>query len=136
MGKPLYLKMTYIDWFKRPVAYVYSGDVFVNEVMIAEGRSEYKRSGKGEIGAALLQATQTAREQKLGIFGGDCLQTVNPDKPECNIKGNIGAKDKIYYQPDCGVYPNVQVQLYKGDRWFCTEAEAKKAGFRKPAQCP
>lgn len=136
LDKPLYLKMVYVDWWKRPVAFVYAGKTLVNEVMIAEGLSEYRRSSKGEIGAALLEATETARKEKLGIFGPECTQRDNPDNPQCNIKGNIGSKDKIYYLPTCGVYPNTEVERYKGDEWFCTEAKAIKAGFRKPAQCP
>lgn len=136
LGRLLYIKLTYVDWFKRPVAYVYSGETFVNEQMIREGLSEYVRASPGEIGAAFTKASQAARAEKLGIFGSECTQMVNPDKPDCKIKGNLGQKAKIYYLPDCGVYPNVVLQRYKGDEWFCTEAQAKKAGFRKPAQCP
>lgn len=136
LDRPLYVKMTYVDWFKRPVAYVYSETAFVNEIMIKEGYSEYSRSSPGEIGKTLAKASQEARGSQLGIFGPECTQTVNPVKPKCSIKGNLGREAKIYYLPDCGVYPNVVLQRYKGDEWFCSEKEALAAGFRKPAQCP
>lgn len=136
LGGPLYIKWVYVDFWKRPVAYVYRGKTLVNEVMLAEGLSEYRRSSPGETGEAFLKATETARTEKRGIFGEKCSPQTNKENPKCKIKGNFGRSDKIYYLPDCGVYPNVEMELYKGDRWFCTEAAAVKEGFRKPAQCP
>jgi endonuclease YncB( thermonuclease family) len=136
LDQPLYVKTVYVDFWKRPVALVYAGKILVNQVMLAEGLSEYERSSPGIIGWRLNRATQIARKEKKGIFGESCTQSVNRKNPDCRIKGNVGQKDKIYYLPDCGVYPNVEMELYKGDEWFCTEAQAVKAGFRKPSQCP
>lgn len=136
LNQPLYLKVVYQDFYHRQVSLVYSGKTFINEQMLKDGYSYYYRASPGKIGEQLQQAGEQARTQKKGIFGSDCTQAVNPKQPECNIKANIGQQDNIYYLPDCGVYPNVILELYKGDQWFCTEAEAIKAGFRKPAQCP
>ena len=136
LDQPLYLKIVYQDFYHRQVSLVYSGKTFVNEQMLKDGYSYYYRASPGEIGEKLQHASAEARKQAKGIFGPECTQIANPVKPQCNIKANIGQKDKIYYLPDCGVYPNVIVELYKGDQWFCTEAEAIKAGFRKPSQCP
>ena len=102
--------------------------------MLENGYSYYSRSSPGEIGDDLKKATEKAREEKKGIFSDSCTQMVNKEKASCNIKGN-DRNGKIYYVPECGVYNNVTVQLYLGDRWFCTEKEAIKAGFRKPEQC-
>lgn len=45
----------------------------------------------------------------------------------CVIKGNINAKgERIYHMPGQRVY-----ELTKPEKWFCTEDEAKKAGFRR-----
>ncbi len=138
MGKPLYVKVVYQDPYRRQISFVYSGKTFINEEMLRDGFAYYYRSSPGKIGEELKAATEKARQDKKGIFGEKCTQSTNPDKPKCNIKGNLGnsKNTKIYYLPDCGVYPNTQVQLYLGDQWFCSETQAKKAGFRKPEQCP
>ena len=135
LGKTLYLKVVYRDPYQRLVSFVYAGQEFINQTMLENGYSYYYRSSPGTIGEALKAATERAREQKKGIFSETCTQTNNPEKPKCNIKGNTRT-GKIYYLPDCGLYPNVDLQLYLGDEWFCTEAAAIKAGFRKPEQCP
>lgn len=134
VGKPVYLKVVYRDPYQRLVSFVYTKNKFVNETMLENGYSYYSRSSPGEIGEDLKKATEKAREEKKGIFSDSCTQIVNKEKTSCNIKGN-DRNGKIYYLPECGVYDNVTVQLYLGDRWFCTEKEAITAGFRKPGQC-
>lgn len=134
LGKPVYMKILYRDPYDRLVSLVYSEKEFVNVAMLTSGYSYYSRSSPGEIGEELKSATQKAREGKKGIFNDSCTQMVNKEKPSCNIKGN-DRNGKIYYMPECGVYDNVTVQLYLGDRWFCTEKEAIAAGFRRPKQC-
>jgi endonuclease YncB( thermonuclease family) len=52
--------------------------------------------------------------------------------PECVIKGNVNRKgERIYHLP--GQLNYVQINMAKGlgERWFCTEAEAEAAGWRK-----
>ena len=53
----------------------------------------------------------------------------------CRIKGNVSWRnndEKIYHCPNWRDYDRTQVNWHDGDRWFCTEAEAIEAGFRKP----
>ena len=135
LDKPVYLKVVYRDPYQRLVSLVYTEDEFVNEAMLLGGFSYYLRSSPGETGEELKKATGEARQEKAGIFSEKCTQMTNKEKPKCNIKGNT-LSDNIYYLPECGVYDNVEVQLYLGDRWFCTEKEAVATGFRKPQQCP
>lgn len=134
LGKPVYLKVVYRDPYQRLVSLVYTKDAFVNEAMVTSGYSYYARGGLGDISDELKTATEKARERKKGIFSDSCTQMVNKKNHSCNIKGN-DRTGKIYYTPDCGVYDNVSVQLYLGDRWFCSEKEAIAAGFRKPELC-
>lgn len=134
VGKPVYLKVVYRDPYQRLVSFVYTKDKFINETMLVNGYSYYSRSSPGEIGEELKNATEKARDGKKGIFSASCTQMTNAEKPSCNIKGNTRNGD-IYYVPACGVYDNVEVQLYLGDLWFCSEKEAINAGFRKPEQC-
>lgn len=57
------------------------------------------------------------------------------NKSNCLIKGNI-TTEKIYHLPGCGSYEKTVIDLSAGERWFCTEAEAVTAGWRKAKNCP
>jgi endonuclease YncB( thermonuclease family) len=51
----------------------------------------------------------------------------------CPIKGNIDPHGvRIYHAPWSPWYSRTKVSVEKGERWFCTEAEAIKAGWRAP----
>jgi endonuclease YncB( thermonuclease family) len=50
----------------------------------------------------------------------------------CAIKGNInGRGERIYHLPFQHFYPRVKIDESKGERWFCTELEAREAGWRR-----
>jgi endonuclease YncB( thermonuclease family) len=49
----------------------------------------------------------------------------------CNIKGNINSRgDKIYHAPGSGSYEETVIDESRGELWFCTEAEARREGWR------
>jgi len=49
----------------------------------------------------------------------------------CRIKGEIGdAGARIYHLPGSDHYERMDIDTTKGERWFCTEAEARAAGWR------
>jgi len=51
---------------------------------------------------------------------------------DCAIKGNISRKgERIFHAPGQEHYGATQISTAKGERWFCTEAEARAAGWRK-----
>lgn len=54
-------------------------------------------------------------------------------KPECLIKGNISVSSgkKWYHLPGMEDYEKTRIDLLKGERWFCTEEEARKSGWKK-----
>ena len=51
----------------------------------------------------------------------------------CDIKGNIGFEsgEKIYHLPGMEYYSQTTISPEYGERWFCTEAEARANGWRK-----
>ena len=52
--------------------------------------------------------------------------------PDCHIKGNIGRDgERIYLLPGGQYYERTRIDPAKGERWFCTEAEARSAGWRR-----
>jgi endonuclease YncB( thermonuclease family) len=51
----------------------------------------------------------------------------------CYVKGNInGEGERIYHAPGSPSYDETRVDEERGERWFCTEAEARAAGWRAP----
>ena len=54
-------------------------------------------------------------------------------KPACIIKGNISQSsgNKLYHVPGMEDYENTVIDLSRGERWFCTEAEAIQNGWRR-----
>ncbi|MEA5479400.1 cold shock domain-containing protein [Pseudanabaena galeata UHCC 0370] len=51
----------------------------------------------------------------------------------CNIKGNISVSSgsKLYHLPNMEDYAITNIDVSKGERWFCTEAEAIANGWKK-----
>lgn len=66
------------------------------------------------------------REKRWKAAGAE-IQTA-PDG--CVIKGNITGNGQIYHMPWSAWYGRVKVESARGERWFCSEAEAQKAGWR------
>lgn len=52
---------------------------------------------------------------------------------DCPIKGNISANGRIYHMPWSPWYKHVRVDTRAGERWFCSEADARAAGWRPVA---
>ena len=51
----------------------------------------------------------------------------------CNIKGNISINtgEHIYHVPGQKFYAATRINSRYGERWFCSEDEARRAGWRK-----
>jgi endonuclease YncB( thermonuclease family) len=79
----------------------------------AKGKSTSSSSGGGGGGG--------------GKGGGDCL-----------IKGNIskGSGAKIYHVPGDPTYDATKINLQQGERYFCSEEEAERAGWRASQRAP
>jgi endonuclease YncB( thermonuclease family) len=65
--------------------------------------------------------------------------TGKPSSPgkgrNCLIKGNISAGgERIYHLPGTNLYAKTRIKESDGERWFCTEAEARAAGWRPAGQ--
>lgn len=85
---------------------------------------------------------RAAKRERRGIWQGDFIAPEDwrrgarlPAKARpanCVIKGNINSKgQRIYHVPGGKWYDRTTVNTAKGQRWFCTEAEARAAGWRK-----
>ena len=58
-------------------------------------------------------------------------QPVPQASGECVIKGNISGSGRIYHLPGQENYDATRINTGKGERWFCSEAEARAAGWRR-----
>lgn len=136
LNKKVFIKVRYLDAYRRMISEVYDRDgKLVAEQLVNTGAVIVRQ--KGDTNDQLLVAGVRAREKGMGLYGKTCTQDVNLKNPSCSIKGNrrLGTNENLYHRTDCKNYKLTQVQLYLGDQWFCTEAEAQKAGFVKAGDC-
>ena len=72
---------------------------------------------------------KTATAEASGIH---VPQNINQPTATCiKIKGNTNSNgERIYHCPSWRDYDKITMK--SGDKWFCTESEAKSAGFREP----
>ncbi len=52
----------------------------------------------------------------------------------CPIKGAVKGGNRVYVLPWATEYARIRVSARRGERWFCSEAEAVAAGFRSAAR--
>jgi endonuclease YncB( thermonuclease family) len=103
-------------------------------------------------GGAFARDQEAARREKLGMWAGEfqppwewrAAQRTQTQQPaqiaplmgsgssgRCEIKGNISSSgERIYHVPGQQHYAKTKITESKGERWFCTEAEARAAGWR------
>lgn len=135
LGKRVHIRNPVSDRYGRIMALVYQDRTFVNDVMLRSGLAQYDGAGLRER-EQLYQADMYARKNKIGIYSSICTKT-EPPTPTCTIKGNVNTTTdhKDYFLPECGFYSAVIIYTFEGDEWFCTEAQARKAGFTKSDTC-
>lgn len=64
-------------------------------------------------------------------------RTPQSSRDGCNVKGNInGDGERIYHVPGSPSYDDTAIDESRGERWFCTEAQARAAGWRAPRGRP
>lgn len=124
------------DKYGRLLRHVYTTrGTSIAQNMISGGYAReytYKRAYAGR--TAHLRAQSQAKSAKRGLWRS-CVAAPKP-KPKttssCKIKGNISSsRERIYHVPGGRYYTVTKIDLSKGERWFCTETQARNAGWRK-----
>ena len=89
------------------------------------------------------RAEAWAKSNRRGIWAGEFdypwewrkskrRDATGDDASECRIKGNISRKGaRIYHVPGGQYYARTRIEPKRGERWFCHEAEARSAGWRR-----
>ncbi len=143
------------DIYGRSLRYVWRSDgLFYNLEAIQDGFAyEYTYQVPYQYQQEFKTAQKLAQENHAGLWApGACVNfppsavTLSPARSSsfpataannCLIKGNISASgEKIYHVPGCDYYDQTVIDESKGEKWFCTEAEAVQAGWRKAKNCP
>ncbi|OGG31308.1 hypothetical protein A3A63_01325 [Candidatus Gottesmanbacteria bacterium RIFCSPLOWO2_01_FULL_46_9] len=137
MGKNITLTEEKRDTYGRRMGLVYVGNTLVNETMLKAGfaRPDYTKNSQNEL---LKAAYRYASDNSLGIHSSLCKKvSPKPPSPKCVIKGNIdkGTWAHLYHLPTCRHYNQIVMDEDMGEQFFCSEDEAKKAGFTLAPDC-
>lgn len=150
-GKVLRLEpgMSERDRYGRRLGYLHDGETFINQLLVTRGAAIAKEYPPDTIYAASFsreQAQASAAGRGLwGLCGGlhDAgaidpeTNEQEPPSADCAIKGNISSSgEHIYHVAGCGSYERTKIDVHAGERWFCAEADAQAAGWRKAGNCP
>ncbi len=124
-----------VDRYGRLVARCHAGGREVNATLVREGLAEAYRKYSG----AFVAAEEAARAARRGIWAGAHLSpeaarraaaTAESAPDNCLIKGNISNNGRIFHTARSRDYARTRIDVSKGERWFCSEAEALAAGWR------
>ena len=127
--------------YGRILGICYLGKENINAWMVRNGWAvDYRKYSNG----AYAREEAMAKSERRGIWQGDFiapwdwrrgrrLEAAAKKKPSrCLIKGNISRSGtRIYHVPGGAYYKRTKITPSKGERWFCSEAEAGAAGWRR-----
>ena len=140
-GKDVLVRVQTTDRYGRTVGRPYVGDLDICEEMVRMGAAWAYRRYLRDQGLLTLEAE--AKDEKTGLWALSEAQHTPPwewrrsgggnTSGNCQIKGNINSKgDRIYHVPGSRSYGATRINEANGERWFCSEAEAREAGWRAP----
>jgi endonuclease YncB( thermonuclease family) len=134
-----------VDRYKRIVAVCSLGNVDLNALMVRQGWGiAYRQYSRDYV-----NDESAAQAEKAGIWAGRFIEpsrwrrgdrlavesAKEPATASCQIKGNISRSgERIYHVPGGRDYGPTRIDKSKGERWFCSEDEARKAGWRGSRQ--
>lgn len=135
-----------IDSYGRSVAVCTNGEVDLGAAMVRAGLAlAYRRFSDDYI-----DEERAARDAGRGLWTGSFIPpwdwrrnptatapgagaaTRGPGE-DCAIKGNVNREgERIYHVPGSRSYEATRIDPSRGERWFCSEVEAQRAGWRAP----
>lgn len=142
------------DRYGRVVATCRRDGMDVNGWLVGQGWAvAYRRYSD-----AYVEQEAAARAARRGIWAGEFVMpwdwrrgkrvaqatlerppttgSVARDRGRCDIKGNVSYSGdrRIYHMPGDRDYASTRISPGRGERWFCSEAEARAAGWRRAGQ--
>lgn len=135
-GRVLHCTARDRDRYGRVVARCEAGGEDVAAALVRAGLAfAYRRYSMDYV-----EAEKRARADGRGLHGlridrpEDHRRTARKsERPEgCAIKGNIARDgERIYHLPGQRFYARTRISEPRGERWFCSEREARAAGWRR-----
>ncbi|MDE4086204.1 thermonuclease family protein [Planococcus maritimus] len=135
------------DDYDRLLAYFYADGESIQEQLLEEGfarvayifppntryvdefRDAESDAKNAEIGIWEYENYSTDRGFNAEAYGQNATESTGTDD-DCRIKGNINRSgNKIYHLPGSPSYDETNPE-----QWFCTEQQARNAGFRSSGQ--
>jgi endonuclease YncB( thermonuclease family) len=125
------------DKYGRVLATCFADGKDINAAMVKTGNAwafvKYSET--------YLTEQKTAQASSLGVWQGAAVapwefrhtgwQAAEATAQKgCAIKGNISHGNQIYHMPWSPWYDKVKIDPDRGERWFCSEADAEAAGWR------
>jgi endonuclease YncB( thermonuclease family) len=155
-GREIACEKTDTDSYGRTVAICSNGELDLGAEMVRSGLALAYR----KFGDRYVEEEDEARRARRGAWSGDFTppwderhgsaderpsqrrdgaegEVENPAGPSTcrgtGIKGNINREgERIYHVPGSQSYDVTIIDESKGERWFCTEEQARRAGWRAP----
>lgn len=133
-----------IDRYERIVARCVVDGNDIGETLVSEGLA----LAYVEYSDVYVQSEAAARQAGRGIWRGEVEapwdwrrakregQAASVPAQErveaggCAIKGNVSSRGRIYHMPGDPLYRRTKIDTSEGERWFCDESEARRAGWR------
>jgi endonuclease YncB( thermonuclease family) len=128
------------DRYGRIVAVCFARGEDLNAAMVRRGWAlAYRRYS-----VDYVDVETSARAARAGLWAGEFVPpwdwrrgkrlatTMAPAPDDCRIKGNISRSgERIYHMPGGTYYSRTRIDTTKGERWFCSEEEARAAGWTR-----
>lgn len=137
-GKPVSCVWDNRDNYKRPIAQCQVNGRDIGAVLVKNGVALAYR----KYSMAYVDQESYAARNDIGLWSGSIQQpqtyrlvaqkAEKPPSAACAIKGNISSSGRIYHVPGSKWYKKTKIDTRRGERWFCSIAEAVKAGWRAP----
>ena len=124
------------DEYGRSVSVCKNGNTDINAEMVRAGLAlAYRRYSNDYV-----DEETEAKSARRGLWAGEFTppwdwrresRAETTQKSGCVIKGNINQSgERIYHLPGSDAYDRTKIDPRSGERWFCSEAEARAAGWR------
>ena len=126
-----------IDRYGRVVARCEVDGRDVGQQLVSDGlafayRKYSMRYDLDEKGAAISdRGLHASRVQNPAQYRATRAKGRIPVDKSCPIKGNITKRGHIYHMIGQRDYERTGINVAKGERWFCSEQDARASGWRK-----
>ena len=113
----------------------------INAWMVSRGMAvAYRKDSR-----AYVAQERSAKAARRGLWRGDFIApwdwrrgkrlaaaASSTRSGDCGIKGNISRKGtRIYHVPGGQFHARTRIDTSRGERWFCSQAESRAAGWRR-----